>query len=425
MNKRNFYIVLFVISVIGLAFVQYQYLRIGLSLAKTQFDQNISLAANDIRGGLYTRNQLSFLVGNALQQDSTYFSSSMEDITGASRYFLDDYIRGKLLDHKIEADFTYELTGKDTTYYLRSMREEAADEKALEYPVELQGYLPDLLGKRLILQLRFRDLTSYFLMQLNGLILPGLLFMAGILIAVIWVLRTYYWQRNIITTTNEFINNLTHELRTPVFSISLANKILMQKLSGDLLPLADIISEQTNKLSGHIDKVLELGSLEESSAVIPRIPFDFRPVLQQTCEEFQKLCKLEGVPFHFELEGGRYSVKGSAFHLQSAVFNILDNAKKYSDKGQIQLQAHAGDKNLCIRITDEGMGIAADEIKKVFKKYYRIPKGDRHDVKGYGLGLSYVKNIVDRHRGKISISNREEGGALVELILPLYHDGNA
>lgn len=413
------------ISVIGLAFVQYQYLRIGLSLAKTQFDQNISLAANDIRGGLYTRNQLSFLVGNALQQDSTYFSSSMEDITGASRYFLDDYIRGKLLDHKIEADFTYELTGKDTTYYLRSMREEAADEKALEYPVELQGYLPDLLGKRLILQLRFRDLTSYFLMQLNGLILPGLLFMAGILIAVIWVLRTYYWQRNIITTTNEFINNLTHELRTPVFSISLANKILMQKLSGDLLPLADIISEQTNKLSGHIDKVLELGSLEESSAVIPRIPFDFRPVLQQTCEEFQKLCKLEGVPFHFELEGGRYSVKGSAFHLQSAVFNILDNAKKYSDKGQIQLQAHAGDKNLCIRITDEGMGIAADEIKKVFKKYYRIPKGDRHDVKGYGLGLSYVKNIVDRHRGKISISNREEGGALVELILPLYHDGNA
>ena len=413
------------ISVIGLAFVQYQYLRIGLSLAKTQFDQNISLAANDIRGGLYTRNQLSFLVGNALQQDSTYFSSSMEDITGASRYFLDDYIRGKLLDHKIEADFTYELTGKDTTYYLRSMREEAADEKALEYPVELQGYLPDLLGKRLILQLRFRDLTSYFLMQLNGLILPGLLFMAGILIAVIWVLRTYYWQRNIITTTNEFINNLTHELRTPVFSISLANKILMQKLSGDLLPLADIISEQTNKLSGHIDKVLELGSLEESSAVIPRIPFDFRPVLQQTCEEFQKLCKLEGVPFHFELEGGRYSVKGSAFHLQSAVFNILDNAKKYSDKGQIQLQAHAGDKNLCIRITDEGMGIAADEIKKVFKKYYRIPKGDRHDVKGYGLGLSYVKNIVDRHRGKISISNREEGGALVELILPLHHDGNA
>ena len=413
------------ISVIGLAFVQYQYLRIGLSLAKTQFNQNISLAANDIRGGLYTRNQLSFLVGNALQQDSTYFSSSMEDITGASRYFLDDYIRGKLLDHKIEADFTYELTGKDTTYYLRSMREEAADEKALEYPVELQGYLPDLLGKRLILQLRFRDLTSYFLMQLNGLILPGLLFMAGILIAVIWVLRTYYWQRNIITTTNEFINNLTHELRTPVFSISLANKILMQKLSGDLLPLADIISEQTNKLSGHIDKVLELGSLEESSAVIPRIPFDFRPVLQQTCEEFQKLCKLEGVPFHFELEGGRYSVKGSAFHLQSAVFNILDNAKKYSDKGQIQLQAHAGDKNLCIRITDEGMGIAADEIKKVFKKYYRIPKGDRHDVKGYGLGLSYVKNIVDRHRGKISISNREEGGALVELILPLHHDGNA
>ncbi|WP_445382765.1 sensor histidine kinase [Robiginitalea sp. IMCC43444] len=425
MNKRTIYIVLFVISVGGLAFVQYQYLRIGLSLAKTQFDQNIGLAANDIKSGLYTRNQLSFLVGSAMQKDSSYFTSSMENITEASRFFLDDFIREKLLDHKIEADFSYALAGRDTSFYLKSPREEGADEKVLKYPIELEGYLPDLIGKRVILQLRFRDLTTYFLLQLNGLILPGLLFMAGILITVFWVLRTYYWQRNIITTTNDFINNLTHELRTPVFSISLANKILKQKLSGDLLSLTDIISDQTDKLSGHIDKVLELGSLEESGTVIPSIPFDFKPVLQRSCEEFEKLCNLEGVPFSYELNGETYPVKGSAFHLESAVFNILDNAKKYSDKGKIQLQATPGAKHLSIQITDEGTGMAADELDKVLKKYYRIARGDRHEVTGYGLGLSYVKNIMDRHRAKIKLANREQGGTLVELRLPLNHYGKS
>ena len=101
------------------------------------------------------------------------------------------------------------------------------------------------------------DIVSYYLSQLNGLTVPSFLFILGIIISVIWVLRTFYWQHNLITTTNDFINNMTHELKTPVFSIGLATKLLAEKLDDNQKHLVDIIRQQVERLSLHIDKVLE------------------------------------------------------------------------------------------------------------------------------------------------------------------------
>src|SRR5690606_11679805 len=115
------------------------------------------------------------------------------------------------------------------------------DDRLAAFPIVLQGYLPDLVENRLILELQFRDLSTYFLFQLNGLTLPSLLFLAGIVAVIIWVLRTYYWQRNLITHTNEFINNLTHELKTPVFSIGRASKILDESATETQKPVIKII----------------------------------------------------------------------------------------------------------------------------------------------------------------------------------------
>ena len=423
MKKRTIYIIIFVVSVVGLAIVQYKYLEVGLNLARVQFNRNISKASEAIRSDLSTSNQLTFLVGNALQRDSTYFRLGMDSIQDASRHFLNDFITEKLVNNGIDTDFTYELYSRDTTYYLQSPLRFDPEDRIADFPIVLQGYLPELLDNRLILELKFRDLNTYFLFQLNGLTLPSLLFLAGIVTVVIWVLRTYYWQRHLIIHTNEFINNLTHELKTPVFSIGLASKILDENASKEQKPVVEIIRQQVSSLTRHIDRVLDLASLEAKRKVFNLEVVDFRPFLLKLCEDFSTLVSMEDVIFTYEVEPGKYWIKAEVFHLGNAINNILDNAKKYSDKPVIHLKGCLLNNKMSLQIRDNGKGIAEKDRARIFEKYYRVTEGDLHKVKGYGLGLSYVKKVLDAMKGDISVKSQRNKGTLITIQIPLKRVG--
>ncbi len=420
MKKRTIYIIIFIISVAGLAIIQYRYLGIGLNLARVQFNRNIVRAGDAIKADLSTSNQLTFLVGKALQRDSTYFRLGIDSVQDASRYFLNDFLTERLVDEGIETDFSYELYSKDSTYYLQSPKKFDPDDTVATVPIVLQGYLPDLLDNRLILELKFSDLNYYFLLQLNGLILPSLLFLGGIVAVVIWVLRTYYWQRNLLTHTNEFINNLTHELKTPVFSIGLASKLLDEHADEKQKNYIKIIRQQVNNLSNHIDRVLDLATLDSRKKVFILEPVDFRPRLLKLCEDFNTLVAMENVRFTFKLEPGKYLINTEVFHLENAINNLLDNAKKYASNPVIDLKAGLQQDSLLIEITDNGRGIDEQDKKRIFQKYYRVSQGNLHDVKGFGLGLSYVKKVMDAMKGSIHIDSKRGAGTTVSLKIPLY-----
>lgn len=421
MKKRTIYIIIFVVSVIGLAVVQYKYLEVGLNLARVQFNRNIGKASDAIRQDLAAQNQLTFLVGRALLRDSTYFTLGIDSVQDASRHFLNDFITEKLVNNGIDTDFTYELYSRDTAYYLQSPLKFEADDRLAAFPIVLQGYLPELVQNRLILELQFRDLSTYFLFQLNGLTLPSLLFLAGIVAVIIWVLRTYYWQRNLITHTNEFINNLTHELKTPVFSIGLASKILDESATETQKPVIKIIRQQAGYLGNHIERVLDLATLESKRKVFQFEVVDFRPYLQKLCEDFQTLVSMEAVTFTYELKPGVYRIATEVFHLENAINNLLDNAKKYSQQPVIRLEAGIEGSVLILVICDNGQGIPAADRDRIFRKYYRVSQGDLHTVKGYGLGLSYVKKVLDAMKGKITVSGNPGGGTCITLQIPLKH----
>jgi two-component system phosphate regulon sensor histidine kinase PhoR len=423
-RKRIVLISLLVVSIAGLAVVQYRYLKIGLNLARVQFSQKIAQAGAEIKRDLSDRNQLTYLLANALERDTSFFRTDPAQLTDASRYFLKDYLRERLLDHQLDRDFSFALMARDSSYYLQSAASPKGEPEGAVYPLELQGYLPERLGKRMVLQLEFQNLNAYFLSQLNGLILPSLLFMAGIIAVVLWILRTYYWQRQVITTTNEFINNLTHELRTPVFSISLAAKILEGRVGEKDREMTETILQQTRKLSTHIDQVLELGSLEHAKAVIRREPVDFRPHLERLCREFGVLCHLEEQPFSYALPEGPIPLNASVFHLENAINNLLDNARKYGEKSPIRLEGFLKGKELHLRIRNGGAPIPAEALQQIFKKYYRVPGGDRQKVRGYGLGLSYVRAIAERHRGKVTVRSDAQEGTVVDFVVPLDTDGH-
>lgn len=418
---RNIYIILFSIAVLGLFIVQYQYLKIGLNLAKVQFNKNIVAASQVIKSDLSTENELTFLIGKSITKDGTYFAVSLDSVQDASSHFLNDFLKDRLAAKGITTNFSYQIISKDSTYYLHSPKVFDTKEKINTYPIELEGYLSRLVDKRLVLELQFNDINTYFLSQLNGLTIPSLIFMLTIIIVVVWVLKSFYWQRKIIVTTSEFINNLTHELKTPVFSIGLATKLLEKDSTVQQEPIIVLIRQQIDRLKNHIDKVLELGSLESSRSVFNLKRIDFSQNLQRICEEFSMLSKLEEAVFNYELPNQELLIKAESSHLENAINNLLDNAKKYSKNPEIKLVAEVKQKKLFITINDNGEGISKKDKARIFQKYYRVTEGDLYKVKGYGLGLSYVKKVIKNHNGKIYLESELGKGTKITIAIPLIN----
>ncbi len=422
MNWRKLYTVIFVVSILALFAVQYQYLKIGLNLAKVQFNKNIGIVSQNIKQDLASENQLSFLVGRALIKDDTYFKLSLDSVKNASNHFLKDFISYRLSLNGIDTDFSYRLFTRDSTFYLKSSNNFNSKTKLVLYPIELEGYLPKLVDRNIILELQFKDLNTYFLSQLNGLTIPSLLCLVVIIVVFIWVLKSIYWQRKVITTTNAFINNLTHELKTPVFSIGLATKILENDIDPKKRQFLTIIRQQTDRLNQHIDKVLELGKLEFQKSLFLLETVNFKENLIKICSDFEALSKLQGVEFTYDIIDDTYFIKAEVNHLENSISNILDNAKKYSESPVIHLKTEIIKKQLSIIISDNGIGINKKEKNLIFKKYYRVSNGNLYRVKGYGLGLSYVKEVIKKHKGKIKIDSIVGEGTSVTILIPLSHD---
>ena len=421
LKGRNIYIIIFSIAVLGLFIVQYQYLKIGLNLAKVQFNKNIVASSQVIKKELSEENELTFLIGKTIIKDGTYFNVSFDSVKDASSHFLNDFLKDRLAGNGITTNFSYQIISKDSTYYLHSPKFFDDKNAVNSYPIELEGYLPSLVNKRLVLEVQFKDINTYFLSQLNGLTIPSLIFMLAIIIVVIWVLKSFYGQRKVIMTTNEFINNLTHELKTPVFSIGLATKLLEKDSIEEQKPIIVLIRQQIDRLKNHIDKVLELGSLESSRGVFSLKIVDFRLNLNKICEEFETLSKLENTKFTYEIPAQKILITAEASHLENAINNLLDNAKKYSKNPEVKLLVKVINKKLLICVIDNGEGIAKKDKSKIFQKYYRVTEGDLYKVKGYGLGLSYVKKVIKNHKGKINLESELGNGTKITLELPLIN----
>ncbi len=391
-------------------------------MANVRFNQNMGKTVQTVQTDLSYNNKLTFLLGKAITNDATYFKTELDSTREAASYFLNDFIDYKLLENGIKTDFSYKLFVKDTTLFITSKNFIEQTKTSIKYPIQLKGYLPNLVHNNVILEIRFNKINNYFLAQLNGLTVPSLIFLLAIIIVVIWVLKSFYWQQNIITKTNDFINNLTHELKTPVFSIGLATKMLKKNEDKKSKPFLDIIKNENERLKEQIENVLQLANFDKKNKSLELEETDFRPYLQKLCSDFKLVSKMEDVDFNFEIKEGVYLLKCNPTHLTNAINNLLDNAKKYNSKPiKIHLISEIKSKKLCITILDNGIGIDKKNQKIIFKKHYRISSGDLYTVKGYGLGLYYVKKIIKLHKGKIEMKSKLNQGTKITLILPLIN----
>jgi signal transduction histidine kinase len=233
-----------------------------------------------------------------------------------------------------------------------------------------------------------------------------------------------YRQKRLDDLKTDFINNMTHEFKTPVATISLASQMLKNpkviENKDKILNYSNIIDEENKRLSGHIENVLQAARLDRGEFKLKKEEINVNDLLKDISDSLGLRIDNESGEFTCNLDAKKATIYGDVFHLTNAFYNIFDNAIKYKkdDSLKISVSTKNNDRGIIVTITDDGIGISKENQKKIFEKFYRVPTGNIHNVKGFGLGLSYVKVIIDAHDGEIQVDSEPGKGSRFDIFLP-------
>jgi len=309
-----------------------------------------------------------------------------------------------------------------------------------EFPVKSPGFSTEYLDKTYEIQLFPNDilpsryyLTVYFkrhkrLMPKN---IPKQMIVSIIITIIItitfaFIILLILKQRKLSELKNDFINNMTHELKTPISTISLASQMLNDDTihidKKKVNSVTKIIRDESKRLEFQIEKVLQISLFEKGNIHFNVQEIDIHEIIETAVLNTDIKVKNKGGKISMNLQAKKHLIKGDKLHLTNIFFNLIDNAVKYSKEKRppkITVKTSNIENRIKIIISDNGIGISKDGQKKIFNKFYRVPTGNVHDVKGFGLGLSYVKRIMDEHKGHISVRSELNKGTDFILIFPL------
>jgi two-component system phosphate regulon sensor histidine kinase PhoR len=251
----------------------------------------------------------------------------------------------------------------------------------------------------------------------------SLVFMCIIIVCFVYAIKVIIRQKKVSEIKNDFINNMTHEFKTPISTVSLAVEALQDPdLFGEQVlrkRYLNIIKDENIRLGKQVEQVLQAAALEKNDFNLKIEKVDLKELIEDTKKHFELLVENRGgtLSTEYSLLTGQLEV--DVFHLNNILNNLLDNATKYSkDAPIIKITVEETETNFTLSISDKGIGISKEAQKKIFDKFYRVPTGNLHDVKGFGLGLSYVKTMVEAHNGTIRLDSNPGQGSVFTINLP-------
>lgn len=275
-----------------------------------------------------------------------------------------------------------------------------------------------------IIKLHFPDMNRYIFQSIR-FIVPALMFTVILLLMYVFIIYLILRQRKYTEMKNDFINNMTHEFKTPISTISLAAQMLSDPSVGKnetmFKHLSGVINDETKRLRFQVEKVLQVSLYEHNKARYNKRELDMNKVIEDVAHTY--LIKVKNVNGTLTTDlGAEHSiVYGDEIHLTNVIFNLLDNALKYRREEEplkLRITTRNDGNHMVISIEDNGIGIKRENLHKIFDRFYRVHTGNRHDVKGFGLGLAYVKQIVSLHDGNIHAESQYGQGTNFVITLP-------
>ncbi|HEY3388704.1 MAG TPA: HAMP domain-containing sensor histidine kinase [Prolixibacteraceae bacterium] len=275
----------------------------------------------------------------------------------------------------------------------------------------------------------FPDQDKSFFSTTSFMVFPSLLLTLIIIVIFIVTLQIILRQKKISTIKNDFINNMTHELKTPISTISLASQMLRDSsvtLSKSTVDhISGVIFDESKRLSNQVEKVLQMAVFNEGKLKLKFTQIDLNKLAETVASNFEIRISNESGELKTDLQAENPFIRGDEVHITNVFFNLLDNAVKYSKtKPVIELSTENKNGWVIVEVKDNGIGIPKENQTQIFERFYRVPTGNIHNVKGFGLGLSYVKRIIDVHNGKIKVDSTLGKGTRFRLYFPLKNTQN-
>ncbi len=474
MNRKGFIsiIILITLALIGLMIIQSYWIRSAITVKEANFIRDVNEAVSvvvtkveRIEAANEFNNQMSLMQQrqkwiqtlDSLNLSYRNGSGNYSNINDANRLLnksmiMHDVLENMFFDYRntpaekrINIQVLDSLIGSElrqkgiNTLYEFGIFSPARNfmpvQKTGKYPKELLNmgfhfalFPSDLLNNPDYLMVFFPNEKRFIITQLWGTLSISIVLLIIIILSFAYTVITILKQKKVSDMKNDFINNMTHEFKTPISTISLACEALGDKdiIKSDSLyeNYINVINEENRRLGNMAERILQSALLEKGQIILKIEEFDIHEVISAAINNIHLQVEKKGGRILTKFNAKDHLLRADKIHITNVIFNLLDNANKYTlQTPAIEITTENSYSGILISVKDNGPGISKANQKKIFEKLYRIPSGNIHNVKGFGLGLSYVKAIIEQHGGKITLESELNSGTVFIIYLPLNHAG--
>ncbi len=418
--QRIRWVIIFgVIAIITVIISQVFWIRKGLVINQGNFDTAVTNALDHIATRIEFQNHGKKITPHPVVRISPH-SYEVRIAEEIDLNQLDYLIRNEFSNPFHKVDFMYQVFETNRDFLVFEQTVSANEINAtIVYPTNL----PKLTESTYYFKINFPERPI-----VNSVMLfvwtTSIIALAIVLVFFAFTFNVIIRQRRLSEFQKNFINNLAHEFKTPISTIGISAEVITDPEivhePERLMSYASIIKNENTRLTGQVSKILELANLENDELVLNEEQFHLHTLIDEILLSFEVRLEEKGGKLFRELNAKKDIVKADKVHLQNVINTLLDNALKYNDKPvpEVTLITAKDDTGILISISDNGMGIEKEYHRKIFEKFFRVPTGNVHNVKGYGLGLNYVKMIAKAHKWRLTIDSELNKGSIFTLIIP-------
>ena len=356
------------------------------------------------------------LITDYVQEEANKIPIHLRITTESIRALLEDEIK----ERNIESEFEFGILNENLPTKVKS--DGFKLEEGITYSIAIFDYNEQSLDYKL--HVTFSDKKSQILSSIALMGGVSIIFTLIIVLAFAAAINQLIKQRQISEIKTDFINNMTHEFKTPIATINLALDSIKNPMIANNPEMVEryhkMIRDENKRMHAQVENVLRISKLEKNELDIPKERLKLHDIIEVAINHVELIVKNRNGYINASLEASKSSVLANSTHMTNVVVNILDNAIKYSsDEPRIDIHTENVRENIILKISDQGNGMSKAVTKKIFDKFYREHTGDVHNVKGHGLGLAYVKQIIDDHQGEITVESEKGKGSTFIIKLPL------
>lgn len=405
------------ISIAGITITQLYWVRRAFDIRENQFNRDVNTALRSVATQIFEINKTPSPANNPVTQISTnYFAVAVNGTIDVN--LLEFLLVTEFEKRNITADFEYGIYD--------------CSDRCMVYGNYISKKNKRFVGSQNLP--KWKEEGYYFgvqfpLLQANLLSQMGIWgFSSAVLLIVIfffvYTLFVILKQRRLSEVQKDFINNMTHEFKTPISTIAISSEVLRSPDIGKdpdrLMKYATIIQNENNRLKQQVERVLQMARLDEREIELTKEAININSLIEEAVQNCSLSLLEKYGRIETDLQAQVNTILGDRLHLTNVFYNLIDNAIKYNrNEPRIFIRTYNSNSMICIEVKDNGVGIDTENHKKIFHRFYRVPTGNVHDVKGFGLGLNYVRLIAEAHKGKIIVEKSVPGeGTVFKLSFP-------